>query len=445
MKLGAHWKHLPSLLVLLLGSGISIVSGTLLEHGAPGGIMGFPGIYYGTRCLMQHGDPYNPQQLESFYQSAGAGVPTDSVARRQAITLYVNLPTTSLFVAPLALLPLKLASTLWTVVLIASFLAAALLMWDAGAAYARNLSTLLIFILLANCQVLFAGGNTAGIVVGFCVIAVWCFLRERYTWIGVLCLTIALAMKPHDTGLIWLFFLLSGSMHRKRALQSAALAAALALAATVWVSIVAPHWFAELRTNLATISAPGGINEPGPQSIGVNSADMIIDLQTVFSIVRNEPAFYNAATYLVCGAIFLWWARAVRRVRFSPETAWLALTAAAALSMLVTYHRSYDARLLMLAVPACAALWSRGGVVARSAVALTAASITITGDIPLAIVALATNHLPMTAMGLGAKLAAILLGRPAPLLLLATAIFYTWAFTGRFRAGDAPVNSDVRN
>lgn len=442
MKLGAHWKHLPSLLLLLLGSGISIISGVWLEHGAPGGIMGFPGIYYGTRCLMQHGDPYNPQQLESFYRNAGAGVPADAVGRRQAVTLYVNLPTTSLFVAPLALLPFKLASALWTIALIGSFLAAALLMWDAGAAHARNLSTFLIFILLANCQILFAGGNTAGIVVAFCAIAVWCFLRGRYIQLGVLCLAIALAMKPHDVGLIWFFFLLSGSIHRKRALQSAALAAALALAATVWVSIVAPHWFAELRTNLATISAPGGINEPGPQSIGVNSADMIIDLQTVFSIVRNEPAFYNAATYLLCGAIFLWWARAVRRVRFSPETAWLALTAAAALSMLITYHRSYDARLLMLAVPACAALWSRGGVVARSAVALTAASITITGDIPLTIVALATNHLPMAATGLGAKLAAILLGRPAPLLLLATAIFYISAFITRSQSGDIAADAD---
>ncbi len=445
MKFGPHWKHLPSLLFLLLGSGISIVSGLALERGAQGGVMGFPGIYYGTRCLLEHGDPYVPAQLESFYQRAGAGVPANSVARRQAVTLYVNLPTTFLFVAPLALLPLKVASALWMTVLIGGFLTAALLMWDLGAAHARNLSTLLMFVLLANCQVLFAGGNTAGIVIGFCVIASWCFLREQYAWTGVLCLAIALAMKPHDAGLVWLFFLLSGGMQRKRALQSAAIAAVLVAAAVLWVSVVAPHWLTEFRTNLAAISAPGGINEPGPRSIGVNSADMIIDLQTVFSIVRDEPGFYNTATYVVCGAIFLMWARAVQRGRFSPQTAWLALTAAAALSMLVTYHRSYDARLLMLAVPACAMLWNRGGRIAWVGLALTTAGITITGDIPLAIVALATGHLPMTTPGFGAKLAAICLGRPAPLLLMAMAIFYLWAYARSAHWDASPAPAEIRS
>jgi hypothetical protein len=445
MKFGVHWKHIPSLLFLLLGSGISIVFGLALDRSSPGGMMGFPGIYYGTRCLLEHGDPYIPAQLESFYQQAGAGVPAESVARRQAVTLYVNLPTTFLFVAPLALLPLKLASALWMIVLIGSFLTAALLMWDLGAVHARNLSTLLAFILLANCQVLFAGGNTAGIVIGFCVIAVWCFLRNRYAWAGVPCLAIALAMKPHDVGLIWLFFLLSGGVYRKRALQSAAIAMVLVAAAVLWVSVVAPHWLTELRANLTTISSPGGINEPGPRSIGVSSGDMIIDLQTVFSIVRDKPGFYNAATYLVCGAIFLLWASAVRRVRLSLQTAWPALAAAAALSMLVTYHRSYDARLLMLAIPACAMLWRRGGRVAWIGLALTTAAITITGDIPLAIVALATSHLPMTGSAGGAKLAAIFLGRPAPLLLLATAIFYLWVLARNARTENSPLSGEPRS
>jgi len=29
--------------------------------------------------------------------------------------------------------------------------------------------------------------------------------------------------------------------------------------------------------------------------------------------------------------------------------------------MLVTYHRPFDAKLLLLAVPACAMLWAEGG------------------------------------------------------------------------------------
>ncbi|HZB89330.1 MAG TPA: glycosyltransferase 87 family protein [Terracidiphilus sp.] len=414
--------------MLLLGSVISIYWGVSLARAVPGGIMGFPGIYYGTRCLMQHCDPYNVPQFEAFYERSGAAVPIDSVARRQAVTLYVNIPSTFVFVAPFALLPLKSAQTLWMIPLIGSFVLATLLMWDLGAMKARKLSTILAFVVLANCEVLFSGGNTAGLVVAFCVIAAWCFLEQRCELAGVLCLAAALAIKPHDAGLVWLFFLLSGGALRRRAMQAGALAIALVLAATLWVSVVAPHWFPELRANLAAISAHGGINEPGPKSIGVSSADMIVDLQTVFSIIRDDPGFYNAATYVICGALFCAWVILVARTRRSAQSAWFALVAASSLSMLVTYHRSYDARLLLLAIPACALLWSRKDALAWPAAVLTAATITMTSDIPLALLAAKTDQMQMYPHDLGGKLIAILIGRPAPMLLLATAAFYLWVF-----------------
>jgi len=437
MNLNPSRKHFPSLLVLLAAAGVSLLWSISLARNSPGGMMGFPGIYYGTRCLTHHCDPYNVQQFFAFSAANGAIVPGESLPRQQAMALYVNLPTTSLFVAPFAMLPLQTALILWNGLMVVAFLTAVFLMWQLGTSRARGVSLLLASIILANCEVIFSGGNTAGFVVALCVIAVWCFLQSRFELVGVLCLAAGLAMKPHDAGLIWLYFLLSGGALRKRALQAAGLAATLVVAATVWVSVAAPQWLPEMRSNLAAISAPGGINEPGPSSIGVNSADMIIDLQTVFSIVRNEPGFYNAATYLVCGIVLLVWAHAVLRARFTPQSAWFALVSVASLSMLITYHRSYDAKLLLIAIPACAMLWSEGGKVAWTALALTCACVFITADIPLTVVALITEHLPMTAPGIGAKAIAILFGRPAPLLLLATALFYLWVFVQRTRVADA--------
>jgi len=431
------WKHLPSLLVLLAAAGVSLLWSFSLAHNTRGGMMGFPGIYYGTQCLLHHCDPYNVQQFIAFSAASGFSASSVPLPRVQAMTLYVNLPTTFLFVAPFAHLPLQAAQMLWNVLLILIFLAATFLMWQLGAGRSRGVSLLLASIILANCEVVFSGGNTAGFVVALCVIAVWCFLQARFELLGVLCLAAGLAMKPHDAGLIWLYFLLAGGPLRRRALQAAGLAAALAVAATVWVSLAAPHWLPEMRSNLAAISAPGGINEPGPASIGVNSADMIIDLQTVFSVVRNEPGFYNTATYFVCGIVFLLWACAVLRARFTPQTAWFALVSVSALSMLITYHRSYDAKLLLIAIPASAVLWSGRGRVAWAALALTGATILITADIPLTVVAIIAEHLPMTAPGIGAKATAILLGRPAPLLLLATALFYLWVFVQRSRTDEA--------
>ncbi len=427
MHFNAKWKHIPSLLALAAATAISLLWSFSLARSVPGGMMGFPGLYYGTQCLLHHDDPYNPTQLKRFYSAAGAIPPGESAARVQAVTLYVNLPASFLFVAPFTLLSMHTAQALWNSLLIAAFLAAALLMWRESASPARRVALLLLCILLANCEIVFSGGNTAGLVVALTVIAAWCFLSSRLELLGVLCLAVALTLKPHDSGLVWLYFVLAGGVPRRRALQSAAIAAALTLAAVAWVSCAVPGWLPEMRANLAVINAPGGINEPGPTSIGVNSADMIIDLQTVFSIVRNNPAFYNAATYLVCGTLFLAWMRAVLRTHFTPRSAWFALTAAAALSMLVTYHRSYDAKLLLLAVPACSLLWAEGGAVAKAALSLTTATIFFTADIPLTIVAIATAHLPMTSPAWSAKTAAILLGRPAPLLLLATAVFYLWA------------------
>lgn len=429
MHSDAKWKHIPSLLALAVAAGISLLWGLSLARNVPGGMMGFPGLYYGTQCLLHHGDPYNPQELQRFYADAGAIPSGESAARVQAVALYVNLPTSFLFVAPFTLLPMHAAQALWNGLLVVTFLAASMLMWRESAGHARRVALLLLCVLLANCEIVFSGGNTAGFVVALTVIAAWCFLTAHAELAGVLCLAVALTLKPHDSGLVWLYFVLAGGASRKRALQSAAVAAVLTIVATTWVSFAIPGWLPEMRANLAAISAPGGINEPGPTSIGVNSADMIIDLQTVFSIMRNNPQFYNTATYLVCGIIFLTWARAVLRTRITPRTAWLALSSAAALSMLVTYHRSYDARLLLLSIPACALLWAHGGIAARIGFTITALSILFTADVPATIIAICSEHLPMTKPGILPALQSILLGRPAPLCLLAVSVFYLWAFS----------------
>ena len=49
--------------------------------------------------------------------------------------------------------------------------------------------------------------------------------------------------------------------------------------------------------------------------------------------------------------------------------------------MLPVYHRCYDARLLLLTIPACVILWKHGGKIAWSALLLTLAAIVLTGDI----------------------------------------------------------------
>ncbi|MGB6975591.1 MAG: glycosyltransferase family 87 protein [Terracidiphilus sp.] len=426
-----------SLYLMLLCAGLSVAWGFALNRGTPGGIMGFPGIYYGTKCLVHGCDPYNLQELQAYYQAQNPRESAESLERRQSVTLYVNLPPTFVFVAPFAMLPLKVAQFLWGLLIVGCFLLGSCLIWSVVACDAPALSAVLVCIVLANSEIIFAGGNTAGFVVSLCLIAVWCLVRERWVFVGMACFAVSLAMKPHDGGLVWLYFLLAGGTFRKRALQTLALTAALVLVSVLWVSHAAPHWPAELRANLQTISAPNGINDAGPHSRGVDSPDMIIDLQTAVSILWDRAAIYNSVTYLLCGIPLILWIVATVRGRTTEERTWLALAVAAPLSMLFTYHRSYDAKLVLLCIPACAALWKRRGGRGWAAAALLFATIVMTSDIPMALLVFSIRHWRLTTQTLRDKLVMFAFARPAPILLFLLMALFLWMYRERMHRTNA--------
>jgi hypothetical protein len=391
----------------------------------------FKGIYYDARCLLQHGDPYKEGEPLRIYQEERGALPQSSDTLRQALAWNVYLPTTSVFVAPFAILPWETARLLWMILTAGSLVFASFLMWDLGARYAPVLSGVLICFVLANSEVLFAFGNPAGIVVSLCVIAVWCFLEEKFIWFGVLCLAVSLAIKPHDAGLVWLYFLLAGAVYRKRALQTLLVTAVVAALAILWVSHVAPHWMQEWQSNLSAISAHGSVNDPGLASVTGPSVGMVIDLQGVISVFRNDPRIYNPASYLVCGALLLVWSIRTLRSRFSQTNAWLAIAAVVPFTLLVTYHRPYDAKLLLLAVPACAMLWAEGGLIAWIALILNAVGIVLTADIPSAILVTLANNLHISTTRLSGQILTVALVQPAPVILLAMGIFYLWIYLRR--------------
>jgi len=343
----------------------------------------------------------------------------------------VNMPTAFIFIAPFAMLPWGPAHLLWLALTAGVFTLAAFLMWDIGSRYAPDLSLFLICILLVDCESIFGAGNTAGIVVGLCVIAVWCFFRERFVWAGVLCLAASLAIKPHDSGLVWLFLLLAGAPYRKRALQTLLVTAVVGVSAFLWLSYVAPGWMHDWNSNLAAISVRGGINEPGPASLTGHSASMVIDLQAAISVFCDNARVYNPASYLLCGALLLLGAVRTLRSRVSQERAWFALAAVVPLTMLVTYHRPWDAKLVMLAIPACAILWAAGGVTRWLALVITTAGVVLTGDVPLVATTLLAEKLHASMAGLSGQILTVMLNRPASLILLVMSIFYLWIYLRR--------------
>jgi hypothetical protein len=421
---------------MLLASAISIFWGISVAR-ASSGWGAFKAVYYGSRCLLQHIDPYQEAGFLRVYQAEG-GVfpanPADSRIFHRAVLLCINLPTSLFLIAPLAMLAWGPAHALWIILMAASFILAAFLMWNSAQNSSPGIALFLLCFLLANCEILYAGGNLAGVAVSLCVVAVWCFLKNRFVIAGILCLAVSLALKPHDAGCVWLFFLLAGGVYRKRALQSLVVLLLIGLPAMLWVSHVAPHWIEELRSNLSATAAHGDLRDPGPSSITAGTTSRVIDLQTVFSLFRDDPLFYNPASYLVCGALLLATALRTLRSRLSPRDLWLALAAIAPLTMLVNYHRSYDAKLLLLAIPACAILCAEGGLIKWLALLLTGAAIVLNGDIPSAILNLLAVSLHAGAEGFRARMMTVVLLRPASLTLLMVAIFYLWVYLRGARA-----------
>ena len=429
--------RLDGLRLLLIGCTIFMLFGAIAGSTTPVSMLDFKSLYYGSRCLVSGCDPFEQSDVLRLYRSEGGENASDTPKSVRITTEYGNLPTTVVFVVPFAMLPWGPAHAVWMAFIGASFVLAALLMWNLGAEYAPLMSGGMIFVLLAGSEILLLTGNAAGIVVSFTIVAAWCFLQNRFVWAGVLCLAVGLAIKPHDSGLVWLYFLLAGGVYRRRALQSLLAAVAIGLPAVLFVWRIAPHWMQELNANLNSFSSSGDVADPHLASLGIHDLGMLINLQTVLSFFWNHPIFYNTVSYLVGGALILVWMLVVLRSRPSMANSLLALAAIAPLSMLPIYHRAYDAKLLLIAVPACAMLWIKGGLIGRLAFASTTAGFVFTGDLmPAVLLGIASKLHASTAGGAGQIMTALQVVA-APLSLLAMGVFYLCVYARQARTSIA--------
>ena len=419
------------LLLLVLGSIVFVLLGVALQGAVPSKNVDFRVVYYPARCLLQNQDPYDPSQVMSLYRAEGGDAPSDSDKIRHMVAGYVYLPNAFTFTIPFALLPWGPAHILWQVLIVGSYLLASYLVWDLTAQWAPLAGGAIICFLLINSELLLLTSNAAGIVVSLCAIAVWCFMRDRFVPAGIVCMAVALLVKPQDAGLVWLYFFLAGGVNRKRAIQAALLTAALSVPAVLWVNHAAPNWTQEWHANMATAEARGGTSDPGPTSEASHGLAMVISLQSAISIFWDDPHIYNPASYLICAPILLLWGYVALRNRPTPSSAWLALASIAAITMLPVYHRQYDARLLLLTVPACVMLWAESGLIGRLALFVNMAAFVLTGDLTWAIILALINRLHAPVVGLSGKMLIVAQVFPAPAILLIMGIFYLWVYINK--------------
>jgi hypothetical protein len=419
------------LFLLLVGSIAFLLIGWRLESSAAGAMVDFRTAYSSARCLLAGCDPYQPNDVLNQYRGSGAARPADNDGNRFTIARNVYPPTEFAITVPFAAFPYGLAQALWFALTAGSMIAAGMLMGSSGTGCAPQVAGALLCYFLIDCVSLLYCGNPAGAAVGLCAVAAWCFIRERCIPVGVLCMAASLALKPQDGGLVWLYFLLSGRQHRRRAWQSLVLAAAIGLPMLLWTAHLSPQWARELAANLRDFTGHGGTNDPGPDSSGGHGICMITDLQVVLSFFWDNPRFYNPASLALWVPPIVLWAAATLRSCPTRNHAWFALAAIAPLTMLPVYHRQYDAKLVMLTVPACAILWTEGGWLRRCSIAINLAVFSVIGDIPWVIVMSLLGQWQRSSAWMSARFASALLALPAPLTLVAMSCFYLWIYIQR--------------
>lgn len=420
-------RRKDGLIFLFLGAVAFLAIGIAWRHVSSIEMGDFKVVYYSARTLLAGGDPYNQHDVLRVYHAEGRERPTEPVLDREVKTRFFYPPTALLFTLPFAILGFGAGAAVWTILLAGGLILAAIAAWDLGADVAPVASGILAGLVLLNSFWLFMIGNSAGIAVSCCVLAFWCFWRKRFEPLGVLLLAISLALKPNDSGLVWLFLVLCGGHLRKRALHALALLVILSLPILLWVTHVGLHWYAELKANMASFSGVGSIVDPAATGMAGKNMDCIVQLQTVVSIFFPHPETYNLITWILCAPLLALWVVASLRKTSDRTIAWLALAAAAPLSMLPTYHFQHDAKLLLLTIPACALLWAERGLIAWCSLVITGAGMVVSGDIFTAIRILITRNFVYPQGGFGSRLATVILTRPGAIVLLAMALFYLWA------------------
>lgn len=424
-------ERLDALYVLLLGCAASLLLGIAMEAASPSSMMDFKVLYFGAQSLVHHADPYQHGAILRQYLAAGGALPSGAVQERIArdvLSQCIYPPTALLLIAPLTFLTYGAAHLVWLALILGSFILGAFLAWDLAADRDPMLAAVFAAFILANNIIGVAVGNSAILVVGLCVISLWCLVRRRFVWAGVPALGIAMAVKPHDAIWIWLVLVLASARIRSDALRSLGVLAVMTVPAVLWVSHIAPSWWHELSANVAALSAPGALSDPSLAAKGDRAVSMIINLQAIFSGLTDKPLIYNWLTYLVCLPLLILWGRTALRSGFSTVKLWVGLAALIPLAMLPIYHRPYDAKLLLLVIPATVMLRMQRSGLAKAAFWLNCCVILLTADLLWMCLQMLIAKFHLASSGVGQHFWTFIWVYPVPLTLLAAGIVNLWIY-----------------
>ncbi|MES2391303.1 MAG: glycosyltransferase family 87 protein [Acidobacteriota bacterium] len=180
-----------------------------------------------------------------------------------------------------------------------------------------------------------------------------CFMEESASgWLPAFCFAIAVLLKPQVALPFALPLWVKPANGKKMVLRGLALVVIVALATFMWCA-QHPHlagWRAELGANLAFGSAAGN-DMSDFDRISMRNPRLNLSYMIGYFIQDRRLEQTLASLILIVGLAVLIFGLLKIRALFSPTRFSLGVAAASALTLLLVYHRGYDAVILTAAVP----------------------------------------------------------------------------------------------
>jgi hypothetical protein len=304
----------------------------------------FAGIYAAARCWIDGKNPYDHVLLsEEFIYSANG--PSALVPTKESQPS-VYFPTAMPILAALAWLPWSQANKVWCLLSIVVF-ALSLLVFFKTVNVSLDQKWLVATALLAYAPIHtgLATGNPSVITNSLVVLTISFSMLKRPVASGIL-LGIAQCVKPQlSICALTLLVIWKSWLPVLVSLLVTLVAAGLSL---VHTSSVTQYWqwCLTLRHNLALSLGPGGINDP---SLANPLAYHLLNAQALLGLFTRNPRVNDLVVWTIVGAMAILYFRYRSNAR-SP-CRWRDAGFISVVTILITYHRYYDAQLLILVIP----------------------------------------------------------------------------------------------
>jgi Glycosyltransferase family 87 len=302
--------------------------------------------YLAARAWRIGGNPYDHDVLDRLWPEAGGEQRNRPVKK---VTLSVYPPTTFILLAPLTFLSWTAARYVLLIINVTLTFLVLKLLLSIVQFDPREWRAILFWAIAVGLAPLHTGIALGNLVVpsaALTLLAVWAALTKRDSLAGLL-LAFAICLKPQIGGIVWLGYALQ--RRGRICLFAAAISLMVAIFAIGRLELSQPDWANSWISNYHESVSDGGTNNPTASNV---SRHHLLNLQWLLHTFLGQTWLVNLMVLGFVGSQFavLW---TVNVKPGSSQNNILFFSALIVLGLLASYHRFYDATLLILPL-----LWS---------------------------------------------------------------------------------------